>query len=129
MLKEFAAGRLAVLHVVLPKLVAGLRFDRDHARARSREIEHPVNFDWSGFERGNLVVVRIAHVGGYFTRVKGPGSFKLGNILAVDLVERRVPHTARVMPIRSPLVVRNRLANAKAGNEEKQREPEKDLAH
>src|SRR5207253_9059875 len=89
MLEVLASTGLPGLRIKLPNLFATFRIERNHAVRRSREVQHAINHERSGFKWGDVVPVGFIGAAIHFSHVISPRSFQSGDVAAVNLPERR----------------------------------------
>src|SRR5438874_13812235 len=71
---------------------------------RSREVQHAINHERSGFKWGDVVPVGFIGAAIHFSHVISPRSFQSGDVAAVNLPERRETRPADIASIGSPLL-------------------------
>src|SRR5207302_834061 len=79
MLEVLASTGLPGLRIKLPNLFATFRIERNHAVRRSREVQHAINHERSGFKWGDVVPVGFIGAAIHFSHVISPRSFQSGD--------------------------------------------------
>src|SRR5271155_489932 len=91
------------LRIVGPFLSAAFRVECDHPAERRGEIHRAIDDDWRVLERAPVFgAAPVRDVAG----VIDPGDFELRDVTAIDLVERRVTHPARIVAVIGPFSYR-----------------------
>src|SRR5207249_9730015 len=70
MLEVLASTGLPGLRIKLPNLFATFRIERNHAVRRSREVQHAINHERSGFKWGDVVPVGFIGAAIHFSHVR-----------------------------------------------------------
>ena len=100
------------LRIELPEHTSGCRLECHHAAIRRRDV-HDV------FDHQRRALDRRAFAVDEFAGLVRPGDLQLRHILAVDIVQRRVPHPAAVPSDGQPVVAR--LTPSKSGRSDHHR--------
>ena len=96
------------LWIKLPNLFAIFRVERNHAIGGSGKVQHAINDQWRGLERGHMMPVRLIAAALRFAHVIGPRSFQSADVAAIDLPERGESRAAGISSIEWPLLRGNR---------------------
>src|SRR5262245_43817813 len=93
------------LWVELPAHCAGFRVQSYHAIGRGREVQDSIDYNRSALKSG-CATPCLAQSQRDFPCAKGPGALELRHGAPIDLIQRGVPHAARIIAVRAPFIAR-----------------------